>query len=474
MSINSRQITITPATRIEGHGKVTIFLDDFGDVSDAFFQATEIRGFEQFLRGMETERIPFIISRICGVCSTAHVMASVKAIEDAYQVEITETARKLRELLLMGQIISNHSLVFFFLTLPDFWFGPDEEASKRNIFQIVRENPKVGKKALQLRSFGIKILSILGGRQVHVVSVIPGGLIRPLKESEKAELLKNADEALALSSEALAMGRDLFGKRWEDFRQGGPLKTHYMSLVKEGVLDFYDGSLRVVDQAGELIAEFHPRNYVDYVEEKVLEWTYAKFAYLKELGWPRGIMKVGSTARMNVAQDVSTPLAREEFREFRRRFGEPVHETLLFDYARLIELLHACETAKDLLEDRDITHQDLRARVKPRDGTGIGIVEAPRGTLMHRYTLGKDGRARELRLIIPTQINNAAINMSVKNAASEFIKNGEVKPGLLNRVEMVIRAFDPCIKCATRTMNIGNVASVEIRDQRGKLLEKTV
>lgn len=402
-------------------------------------------------------------------------MASVKAIEDAYQVEVTETARKLRELLLMGQIISNHSLVFFFLTLPDFWFGPREEASKRNIFQIVRESPEVGKKALQLRSFGIKILSILGGRQVHAVSVIPGGLIRPLKEAEKVELLRNADEALALSSEALAMGRDLFEKRWEDFRKVAPLKTHYMSLVKEeGVLDFYDGSLRVVDQAGEPIAEFQPRNYVDYVEEKVLEWTYAKFAYLKELGWPRGIMKVGSTARMSVAQDVSTPLAREEFREFRRRFGKPVHETLLFDYARLIELLHACERAKDLLEDRDITHRDLRARVKPKDGTGMGVVEAPRGTLMHRYTLGKDGRVRELRLIIPTQINNAAINMSVKDAASEFIKNGEVKTGLLNRIEMVIRAFDPCIKCATRSMGIGNVACVEIRDQRGKLLEKIV
>lgn len=472
MSPGVRQVTISPTTRIEGHGKVTITLDEFGEISDAFFQATEIRGFEQFLRGMETDRIPFIISRICGVCSTAHITASVKAIEDAYQVEITETAQRLRELLLMGQVISNHSLVFFFLTLPDFWFGPEKDPSRRNLFQIMREDPEIGRKALELRMIGTRILTKLGGREVHVVSVIPGGLIKPLREEDRTALLKDVDRALGLSKEALTLGKALFETRWEEFKQVAPVKTHYMGMVKEGNLNFCDGELRVIDPSGELIAEFPPRECMDHMEEKVLEWTYAKFAYLKEAGWPKGIMRVSSTARMNVTQDLTTPSAREELQEFRRRFGKPAHETLLFDYARLIELLYACERSKELLEDEEITRQDVRVKVTPKEGIGIGVVEAPRGTLVHRYTLCKDGRARNLSLIIPTQINNAAINISVKNAASEFIKYGEIKPGLLNRIEMVVRAYDPCIKCATRSANVRNVAYIEIRDHRGILIKK--
>jgi len=421
---------------------------------------------------METDRIPFIISRICGVCSTAHITASVKAIEDAYRVEVTETARKLRELLLMGQIISNHSLVFFFLTLPDFWFSPEEEASRRNVFQIARESPEIGRKALELRMFGTNILATVGRRQVHVVSVVPGGLINPLKESERNKLLKDVKNALVRSKEGLALCKDLFETRWEEFRRVAAVKTHYMALLKAGTLDFYDGSLCVVGPEGETVEEFGPEDYMDHVEEKVLEWTYAKFAHLKKLGWPKGIMQVSSTARMNVAQDVSTPLARAEFREFRRKFGKPAHETLLFDYARLIEMLHACEKAEELLEDKSITRQDVRVKVTPRTGTGIGVVEAPRGTLMHRYTLTKDGRTKDLRLIIPTQINNAAININVKNAASEFIKNGEVKIGLLNRVEMVVRAYDPCIKCATRSTGKGVVTSLEIRNHEGHIVKR--
>lgn len=421
---------------------------------------------------METDRIPFIISRICGVCSTAHITASVKAIENAYRVEVTETARKLRELLLMGQIISNHSLVFFFLTLPDFWFSAEEEASKRNVFQIMRESPELGKKALELRMFGTNILATVGGRQVHVVSVVPGGLINPLKESERNKLLKDVKNALELSKEALTLGKDLFEARWEEFRQVAAVKTYYMGLLKQGTLDFYDGSLRVIDPEGETAEEFSAEDYMDHVEEKVLEWTFAKFAYLKKVGWPKGIMRVSSTARMNVAQDISTPLARAEFREFRRKFGKPTHETLLFDYARLIEMVHACEKVEELLEDKSITRGDVRVKVTPRAGIGIGVVEAPRGTLMHRYTLTGDGRTKDLRLIIPTQINNAAININVKNAASEFIKNGEVKLGLLNRVEMVVRAYDPCIKCATRLAGEGVVTTLEIRDHEGKIVKK--
>ncbi len=470
MTDTPRQITITPTTRIEGHGKVTVLLDEFGDVSDAHFHATEIRGFEQFLRGMESDRLPFIISRICGVCSTAHIVASVKAIEDAYQVEVPETGRKIRELLLMAQVITNHSLVFFFLTLPDFWFKEEATPGKRNIFQIMREDPEIGKKALDLKMFGTRLLSIVGGRHIHIVSVIPGGVIRPLTEAQRTLLLKEAKTGVTLAQEALALGKKLFEERWEDFRQVAAIKTNYMSLTDNGNLNFYDGNVQVKDAAGKTVAEFPPQEYMNYVEEKALEWTYAKFAYLKKQGWPKGVTRVSSTARMNVVEDIDTSLARQAFQEFKKMYGSPAHETLLFDYARLIELLYACEKARELLKDASICKLDTRVTLTPKEASGIGVVEAPRGTLMHRYSLDSHGRLKDIRLIIPTQINNAAINMSVKSAAAKFIQRAEVKPGLLNKIEMIVRAYDPCIKCASRTVETGRWLRVEVKDSQGRLV----
>jgi F420-non-reducing hydrogenase large subunit len=467
-----RQITISPTTRIEGHGKVTILLDESGNVSDAHFHATEIRGFEQFLRGMETDRLPFIISRICGVCSTAHVIASAKAIENGYNVEITETAKKLRELLLMGQVITNNSLVFFFLVLPDFYFKLEEDPSKRNIFEIMRENPELGKKALELKMFGTQILQAVGRREIHVVSVIPGGIIRPLKENEKNFLLDKGKKALELAQTAVLLGKELFERRWDEFKSIAAIKSHYMGLVQNDMLSFHEGNLRIISPTGEKVAEFHPENCLDYIEEKRLGWTYAKFAYLKSLGWPKGTLKVGPTSRMNVIGDILTPLAKTEFREFRIRFGRLVHETLLFDYARLIELLYACERAIELLEDKKIMKTDLRVKVVPKEGVGIGVVEAPRGTLVHQYVLDKSGKTKNIKLIIPTQINNMAINESVKDAAKEFIKSGEVKPGLLNSVEMVIRAYDPCIKCAARNLTNQGFLTIEVRNKEGEIVKK--
>ena len=466
--MSSKEITISPTTRIEGHGKVTIMLDSSGNVADAYFYATEIRGFEYFLRGMEADRLPFIISRICGVCSTAHIMASVKAIESIYQIEITETAQKLRELLLMGQIISNHSLVTYFLTLPDFWFPLEEDPSKRNIFEIMRERPDVGKKAIALRSFGARILDVIGKREVHILSVIPGGLIDPLKEREREELLKEAENSITLAGEALAMGKELFEKNWADFKRAGDYRTHYMALTQGDAIDFYSGNIRIINPEGVNVAEFPAQDYMEHIEEKIYPWTYAKFAYLKALGWPEGIVQVGPTARINVNSKTTTTLANAELQEFKRKFGTPAHTTILLDYARLIDLMYAVEKAKELLEDNKLTQEDTRVKVKPKGGRGIGVVEAPRGTLAHDYVLSNDGRLEQLKLIIPTQINNQAINLNVKDAATEFIHNGEVKEGLLNRIEMVIRAYDPCIKCATR--QTGERLRVEIMNYRGKML----
>lgn len=465
-----REITISPTTRIEGHGRVTITLDDSGNVSNAYFYATEIRGFDYFLKGMEAEKLPFIISRICGVCSTAHVIASVKAIERIYKVEITETARKLRELLLMGQIISNHSLVYYFLTLPDFWFSPEEDPSKRNTFQIMREKPEIGKKAIALRTFAAHILNIVGKRDVHIVSAVPGGLINPLKEEERRKLLQEAKEACAIAKEALELERNLFEKNWPEFRKAGDYPTYYMALTKNGSLEMYEGKIRVINADGETVFDFPPQDYAGYVEEKKLGWTYAKFAYLKTLGWPIGTVQVGPTARMNVNATITTDTARKELEEFKRKFGSPAHATLLFDYARIIDLMYACEKTQQLLDDENLTRTDVRVKVKPKGGRGVGAVEAPRGTLFHDYVLSRNGRLRAMKLVIPTQVNNAAINLNLRDAASEFIVKGQVKPGLLNRIEMVIRAYDPCIKCATR--QVGERLTVEVRDSSGKLLEK--
>jgi F420-non-reducing hydrogenase large subunit len=466
---NKSEITISPTTRIEGHGKVTITLDEAGNVSNAYFYATEIRGFDYFLRGMEADRLPFIISRICGVCSTAHIIASVEAIESIYHTEITETARKLRELLLMGQTISNHSLVIYFLTLPDFYFPLEEDPSKRNIFQIMRERPDIGRKAITLRSFGARILDVIGKREVHIFSVIPGGLINPLQEREREILLSDAENALAVAKEALALGKELFEKNWADFKKAGDYKTYYMALTRNDALEFYNSKIRVIDPEGTTASEFAAQDYMKFLEEKSYDWTYAKFAYLKALGWPEGIVQVGSTARMNVNAMATTEIANRELQEFKKKFGSPAHATLLFDYARLIDLIYACERAQELLTDKNLTRTDTRVKVEPREGIGVGVVEAPRGTLAHEYTLTKEGKLEQMKLVIPTQINNEAINLNVKDAATEFIHNGEIKPGLLNRIEMVIRAYDPCIKCATRLAN-GRM-EVEIRNCDGTLLK---
>ncbi|MEM2922049.1 MAG: nickel-dependent hydrogenase large subunit, partial [Candidatus Bathyarchaeia archaeon] len=278
-----REVTISPTTRIEGHGKVTILLDEDGNVAEAYFHATEIRGFDYFLRGMEAERLPFIISRICGVCSTAHVLASVKAIENAYGMEITETAKKLRELLLMGQIISNQSLVFFFLTLPDFWFSLEEDPSKRNIFQIMREKPEIGRKAIALRNFATQILDIIGKREVHIVSVVPGGIINPLKEKERETLLKSSKDACNITREAIELGKELFEKNWVEFRKAGDYRTNYMALTNNGFIEFYEGKVKVINPDGETIGEYDEQQYMEHIEEESSKWTYAKFAYLKDL-----------------------------------------------------------------------------------------------------------------------------------------------------------------------------------------------
>jgi F420-non-reducing hydrogenase large subunit len=333
----------------------------------------------------------------------------------------------------------------------------------------MREKPDIGRKAVTLRSFAAHLLDVVGKREVHIVSTIPGGLINPLREKERERLLREAEEAYAITREALELGKELFEKNWPDFKKAGDCRTHYMAMSRNGTMEMYDGGIRVLDAEGRTVSDFDPRDYAEHVEEKTLNWTYARFAYLKALGWPRGIAQVGPTARMNVNNSIPTELADKELAEFKSKFGSPVHATLLFDRARLIDLMYACERAKLLLEDESLTRSDTRVKIKPKGGRGVGVVEAPRGTLVHDYVLAENGQLEKMKLIIPTQVNNAAINLNVKDAAAEFIHQGEVKPGLLNRIEMVVRAYDPCIKCATRQASNGLL--IEIRGCKGELVK---
>jgi coenzyme F420-reducing hydrogenase alpha subunit len=311
-------------------------------------------------------------------------------------------------------------------------------------------------------------LDVIGKREVHILSVIPGGVVYYLKPQEREELLREAENAYAITLEALNMGKELFEKNWTDFKKAGDCETHYMALTKSDAIDFYSGEIRIIDTEGKTVADVAPSDYLNHIEEKTSSWTYAKFAYLKILGWPQGIVQVGPTARMNVNSWATTQVANGEMQEFKNKYGNPAHATILLDYARLIDLMYAVERAKELLEDQELTRGDTRVKVERRSGKGVGVVEAPRGTLAHEYVLDKDGRLEQLKLMIPTQINNLAINLNVKDAATEFIRNGEIKPGLLNRIEMITRAYDPCIKCATR--QTGEKLRVEIRDPRGRLV----
>jgi F420-non-reducing hydrogenase large subunit len=464
------EITISPATRIEGHGNVTIVLDDSGNVSDAYFQATEIRGFEYFLRGMDAEKLPFMVSRICGVCSAAHMLASVKAIENICGTRITETAEKLRELLLLAQLIASHSLVFYFLVLPDFWFPLDENPSKRNIFQIMREKPDIGKEALKLRSFATDMLYKIGGREVHVVSLIAGGLAKPLSVKDREILLNQARGACSITQKALELGKTVFEENWDRLSQlSNCCRTSYMALNDKNNLEFYHGKIRIIDSIGNQLDEFEEQDYVNRILEESSSRSYSKSAYYKASNEADRVVQVGPTARMNVSSGIKTEGANKELRYFKAKFGKPAHEAILFDYARLIDLMYACERSVELLEDESITRNDVRVPVKARAGEGVGIVEAPRGTLSHHYWLTRTGKLKQMKLIIPTQVNSDAIDMSIKSVASQFISNGQTKEGLLNGVEMLVRAFDPCIKCSTRMAN--SSLSVEIRDSNKNLLK---
>ena len=460
-------IEVKPVTRIEGHAKVTIQLDDEGEVADAHFHVLELRGFEKFLEGRPVEEAPLITPRICGICYVAHHLASAKAMDAVFGVEIPETAYMLRELFQMGGFIHSHSLHFFFLGAPDFVLGPDADPKIRNIVGIVQKAPDVAKKAIKIRAYGQKITEVLGGKPIHPSGMVPGGVSKPLSKTDRDKLLSEVDEIISLCEWGVELGRELLLDKYLDtVKTFAVIQTHHIGLVKKGALELYDGPVRVMLADGEIHAEFQPHEYLDYIAERVEPYSSLKFPYLKKLGWPEGIYRVNSLSRINVADKISTPKANEVFKEFRNEWCRPAQHTLLFHYARLIETLYAAERAKELLEDEKILGENVHVPVKPREGDGVGIVEAPRGVLIHHYITDKNGFITEANLIVATVQNNPAMDLCVREVAKAFIHKGEVKEGLLNRVEMAIRAYDPCLSCAT---HVGGIPlEVEVLDAKGK------
>ncbi len=481
-----KTITIDPITRLEGHGKITIFLDAKGDVANAYLQIPELRGFERFCQGRRAEDMPQITSRICGVCPVAHHFAATKALDAAFNVDPPSAAKKLRELMYVGYYIYDHTLHFYYLGGPDFVVGPDAPPAKRNVIGVIEKaGVEIGKEVIKHRAYGQKITAILGGKATHPVCGLPGGVSKGLNKDEVKDIKTMIDSCIDFAKFSLKLFDDIVlkNKDYVDLILSDPyqLKTYNMGLVdKKNKVNFYDGQIRVTDQKANEKIKFDVKDYHKYVSEHVEEWTYIKFPYLKAVGWngfkdgkDSGIYRVGPLGRLNAAEGMATPMADKEYkRMYETLGGKPVNSTLAFHWARLIELLYATERAKELINDSEITSQKIRNPVG-EPGEGIGVTEAARGTLIHHYKLTKDGLIDKANLIVATTNNAGAINMSVRNAAKGMIKKGDVSDGTLNLVEMAFRAYDPCFACATHTLPGGMPLEVNIYDHN-KQLYKTL
>lgn len=482
-----KKVEIDPVTRLEGHAKIAIFLDDEGDVENAYFQAPELRGFEQFCGGRNAEEMPRITTSICGVCPVAHHMASAKALDDLYEVEPTPTAEKIRRLMYNSYIFTDHILHFYYLGGPDFIVGPGADPADRNILGVIEEvGSEIGKKVIEHRSYGQSILKTIGGDAIQPVNCTAGGVTKGISEEERQDIEEKAESCLEFAEFTIKAFDDIVldNEEYSDLIESDPyrLDTHYMGLVDEdGYVNFYDGDVRTVDTTGEEIVRFEGQDYLEHVGEKVLDrWTYLKFPYLKEKGWnglesgkDSGIYRVGPLGRLNVAESMATPLAQKEYERMHEVLGEsPVHATLAYHWARLIEGLYAAERMVELSKDEGITDNDIRNIPTASPKEGIGVVEAARGTLYHHYKTDDRGVLEDINLIVATTHNNGGICMAVKKAAQGVIGGGEISQEDLNKVEMAFRAHDPCIACATHSLPGNMPLEVVVYDSDGEKISR--
>ena len=480
-----RKVTIDPITRLEGHGKIEIFLDDDGNCQRACLQIPELRGFEQFSVGRPAEEMPRITTMICGVCPTAHHIASAKTLDDLFKVEPPPAAKKIRELMYNAFQAEDHILHFYFLGGPDFVVGPQAPAGERNVLGVIaKAGLETGQKVIQMRKGMRNIMRIIGGKPVMPSCALPGGLSKGINDEERQQIIEAGEYAVEFCKLSLQIFDDIVlkNKDYVDLITGDVYshRTYYMGMVdKNNKVNFYDGKIRVVGPDGKEFAKFKSQDYLDHIREHVEPWTYVRFSFLKKLGWKgfvdgedSGVFRVAPLARLNAAEGMATPLAQEAYqRMFSVLGGKPVHSTLAFHWARLVEALYASERVLELARDPEITSPDIVNLPTQTPKEGVGIVEAPRGTLIHHYQTDDKGILTKVNLIVATQNNSAAINMSVEKAAKALIKNGEVPDGILNMIEMAFRAYDPCHACATHSLPGGMPLEVKVYDAQGGLVK---
>lgn len=468
----AQKITIEPVTRIEGHAKITINMKDNGTVEHAYFHVNEFRGFEKFCEGRMVYEMPTITPRICGICPVSHHLAAAKTGDIVFGAPPPRTATLLRELMHMGQIIQSHGMHFFELAGPDLILGFDADPAIRNVVGLIQADPELTLKAVALRKYGQEIIRLVAGRRIHPTFAIPGGVNKALLSEDRDTMLKDLDEMIGIIQVGLQLFKGWASKNQEDINKFAVFSTGYFGLVtQDNGLELYQGDIRLVDKTGKELERFDANNYLDVVAEHVEDWSYLKFPYYKKMGYPEGVYRVGPLGRLNTIDHIDTPLANAEFKEYRAmNDGKPIENTLHYHYARLIETLFAAERVKVLLDDPDILGKDIMNTRHNFRGEGVGVIEAPRGTLLHHYIANESGLLEKVNLIVSTGHNNWAMSEAVDSVAKTYINGNEVTEGLLNRVEAAIRAHDPCLSCSTHA--VGQMPMiVEINDVEGKLIK---
>ena len=465
-----RKITIEPVTRIEGHARVTIHLDDAGAVERAYLHIDQFRGFEKFSEGRMYYEMPVITPRICGICPVSHHLASAKACDVLVGAPPPRPADLLRRMLHMGQMIQSHSMHFFHLASPDLLLGFDADPAVRNVAGLVAVNPALALKAVKLRKYGQEIIRRLSGRRIHMHWAVPGGVAAPLSLANRDWIAGQVDEMIGYAQDGIEICKGWLKANLEVVNKFANFRSSYLGMCNDGALELYDGPVRLIDADGKLLEEFDGADYLDYIQERVEDWSYLKFPYYKKMGWPDGVYRVAPLGRLNVADHISTPLANEEFLKYKALSDGPVEPSLYYHYARLIEDLYAIERVRELCEDPDILSEDILNTRQEITGEGVGVIEAPRGTLWHHYWTDENGVITKVNLIVATGGNNWAMSESVDSVAKTFVDGNNLTEGMLNRVEAAIRCYDPCLSCTTHALGQMPLI-VKIVDAGGDMVE---
>jgi NAD-reducing hydrogenase large subunit len=471
-----RRVAIDPITRVEGHGKVTLLMDEDDHVQQARLHIVEFRAFEKFIQGRPYWEVPVMVQRLCGICPVSHHLAASKALDAVVGAKtLTPTAEKIRRLMHYGQILQSHALHFFHLSSPDLLFGFDSEVAKRNIVGVAAAYPDIAKQGVLIRKYGQEVIRHTAGKRIHGTGSIPGGVNKNLTAGERDELLKDIYHVIAWSRGAVHLVRQLFEQHLEAWREFATFEARTLSLVRpDGAMDLYDGGLRARNADGSTIFDHADCDrYWDLISEEVKAWSYMKFPYLKALGHEDGWYRVGPLTRVTRCDFIPTPLADKERREFMAfDEGRIARSTLGFHWARMIEMLHSAEVIKDLLHDPDITGSELMAGGK-REARGVGVIEAPRGTLIHHYRVDENDQVARANLIVSTTHNNHAMNIAIREVARKYLDGRKLTEGLLNHIEVAVRAFDPCLSCATHALGQMPL-SVELVDAEGNQVDRLV